>query len=306
MRVHITGSSGFIGSHLTAAFREAGHEVSGSSRSGRQGALAWDWSTGPAPLGDLDVLVHNAALSSPFAARSAYHRDNVEATRHALEAARRSGCRRFLYISSSSVVYRPEDQLNLDESTPPPETFVNRYAETKYAGELLVRSSGLPFWIIRPRAVFGPGDRVLLPRILRAARAGLFPDFGRPVRSDLVYVRNLADLVVQAAQHEVRDEVVFATNQETVEIDAFLQLVFAELKLKPRRPRVPVPVASALAGALEGVSTVFTGARWEPPLTRFGVSVFAYSKTFSPDRQRLWFGTPRWSLRDGLRETLAC
>ena len=182
MRILLTGSNGFVGGDLASFLMRRGHSVVGLGRSpepiGAVGEylrrdlgepLDWD--------GTVDAVVHCAALASPWAAPAAFERANVEGTRHVVEWCSSHGRPHLVYISSSSVFYRTEDQLGLHEGSPIPADCdqINVYSRTKRIGERLVEAYDGPSTILRPRAVFGPGDRVLFPRILRAARAGRLP-----------------------------------------------------------------------------------------------------------------------------------
>ena len=177
-RVLLTGVSGFVGGALGSHLRKLGYDVIGVSRSAPRPAcctshLTHDLSE-PVPESwpHADVIVHCAALASPWASPAAYRLHNVDATRNVLAYAERVGASHFVFISSSSVHYAHGDQVDLTEDTPLPTIPINEYAATKRQGEELVRRSRVPWTILRPRAVFGPGDTVLFPRILRAAERG--------------------------------------------------------------------------------------------------------------------------------------
>lgn len=308
-RVLITGVSGFVGGALGCFLRaKGGYHVTGVSRgAAREGSVdefhAWDL-TRPLPpdWGPFDAIIHAAALSAPWGKPEAFRSQNVLATENMLAFARVRSCRKFVFISSSSVYYRHGDQLGITEETPFPPEPINLYAATKVEGEQRVRSSGLPHVILRPRAVFGPGDTVLFPRILRAARKGVLPRMKRPDGTaplgDVIYIENLSHYIERAVA--LPCEGAFnLTNNQPVDLFAFLQDVVARLGLRPAERAVPVRVAFAVASAMEWGSRVFGGYR-EPPITRFGVEVMAYSKTFNVRRALEAFGPPPVSLAEGV------
>jgi len=247
-------------------------------------------------------VVHAAARSSPWGTRAEFHRHNVEATRRVLDFCARHGHPKLLYISSSSVFYRPAHQFDLTEASPLGPDFVNRYAATKFAGEQLVRAYAGPWAILRPRAVFGPGDTVLFPRILAAARAGRLPLLvpeGPPATGDLIYIDSLTDYILRAARDPAVAGDFNLTNAQPVPIVDFLLDVFRRLGVPPPTRRVPVRRALAFAAATEIVyrALPFLG---EPPVTRFGVSVFAWSKTFDVRKTLAALGPPSVGLTDGV------
>jgi len=163
-------------------------------------------------------------------------------------------------------------------------------------------------WVIlRPRAVFGPGDTVLLPRVLAAARAGKLPLLkprGQPVVGDLIYIDNLVDCVLRAATDSAIRGCVNVTNNEPVVLEEFMLELFRRLDIPAPRKRVSVNMAMLGAGVVERFYAWFRPGH-EPPITRFGVHVFAYSKTFDVSRMLHTLGPPRVSLADALDRTAA-
>lgn len=314
-RVLLTGVSGFVGGALGRHLRATGrYHVTGVSRTAaRDGAtdtfLPLDLTNPLRPsLGSFDVIVHAAALSSPWGHPDAFRRQNVDATRHMLDFARQSGVAKFVFISSSSVYYRHGDQLDLTEQTPFPSKPINQYAATKVEAERLVRASATPHVILRPRAVFGPGDTVLFPRILRAARRGVLPRMRRadgttPV-GDLIYIDNLSHYIERAIALPCCGDYNL-TNNQPVDLFEFLHRAVKQLGLRPKIRAIPVAAAFRAAAAMEWASRVFAGYR-EPPITRFGVEVMAYSKTFQVTRALAAFGPPPVSLQEGLDRFVQC
>jgi len=316
LRVLVTGVSGFVGGALGRFLREhGGYRVTGVSRTpARPGAVdtfvAHDL-TRPIPHDwpGHDVVVHCAALSSPWASPASYRRQNVEATANLLAYAHRTGgrgCPRVVFISSSSVYYRHGDQVGMTEDTPFPEVPINRYAATKRAAEELVLASPLSTVVLRPRAVFGPGDTVLFPRILRAARRGGVPRFTRPdgvsPRGDLIYIENLTHFIERSVATEATGSFNL-TNGEPVDTVAFLNEIFGALGHPPIRRTLPVGAAFAVARLLEIASRL--SGYWEPPITRFGVEVMAYAKTFDGAKATAAFGPAPSSNAEGLARFIA-
>jgi 2-alkyl-3-oxoalkanoate reductase len=312
-RVLVTGSSGFVGGALGVWLRRAGWTVMGVSRSPpRPGACdeftACDLAAGPPDVaGRIDAVVHCAALASPWARPADYRASNVKALGHVLDLARAKRLGRFVLISSSAVHYAYADQLGLREDTPWPSQPANLYAASKRRGEAMVRDSGLPWTILRPRAVFGPGDTVVFPRILRAARRGALPTLvrpdGRSALTDLLYIDNLCGWIEQALRRDVGGAYLLA-NGEPVEVQALLHDVLDRLGAPPPGRRMRVGTAMTLARCMEWGSAALAGWR-EPPVTRFGVASLAFSKTVDIAKARAELGAPVVSLREGLDRFVA-
>src|SRR5262249_9985807 len=121
---------------------------------------------------------------------------NVLGTRRVLSTF--SGCR-FVHISTASVYDPLLPKRCASESAPLAHTFLNNYVWSKRLAEQEVLRSRRDAVILRPHAVYGPGDTTLLPHILRARRAGCLIAVGNGRnRISLTHVDNLVCAVVQS------------------------------------------------------------------------------------------------------------
>jgi len=305
-RILVTGVSGFVGGALGVHLRKLGYEVTGISRGEPRKGSVDDYFQCDLAQTDVrypaaDAIVHCAALSSPWASPKNYRANNVEAARHLVEHAKRSQTH-FIFISSSSVYYAHGDQLELTEEDPLPLCPINEYAATKRQAEALVREAEIPHAILRPRAVFGPGDTVLFPRILRAAERGALPRILRPdgqsPRADLIYIENLSHYIERAIA--LNETGTFnLTNNQPVDLYPFLEGLLEKLGIPKPRKTVKVGTAMMFARAAELASQYLFNYK-EPPITRFGVEVMAYSKTFDVSKMLATFGPPPVSIETGV------
>ena len=206
----------------------------------------------------------------------------------------------------SSIRWPSQHQLDITEQTPLPAKSVNLYAETKRKGEELIRNYQAPWAILRPRAVFGPGDTVLLPRIIEAAKQGKLPLLvapGESIIGDLIYIDNLTDYIIKAVEDDKIQGDYNLTNNEPVPIIDFLMDVLGKLEIPLPTRRVSVRTAMFGAAVLEGFHKIFRPSR-EPAITRFGVHVFAYSKTFDVSKSIRDMGTPKINIEQGIKQTI--
>jgi nucleoside-diphosphate-sugar epimerase len=168
-RVAVTGASGFCGSVVARAAVAAGARVwCVGRRPGPVGRhVPWDATCEVPDLTGVDLVVHLAAtVGDPAPGRSAeraYRAVNVDGTARLLDAV---GDRPLVWVSSASV-YRPGATGPVREDHPV-DGQLSAYGRTKAAGERLALAAGAV--VLRPRAVYGPGDPHLLPRILAARR----------------------------------------------------------------------------------------------------------------------------------------
>lgn len=305
MRLLLTGASGFVGGRFMQRFRGTPDmELLGIGRRElrdpdyRAIDLSRPFELDFAP----DVVIHAAALSSPFAPRRDYQRHNVDATANVIVWCRAHGLPKLVYISSSSVLYQPRDQFGIREDDPIGPVFANTYAETKAAGEALVRDYEGAWTILRPRAVFGPGDTVLFPRLLAAAKRGKLPRIVRdapPALGDLIAIDTLADYMLRAARLPDATGVFNLSHGEPVPMQDFIADVFRRLGLPTPVREVPYRLAHAVAHAAELAWTLLP-LPGEPPVTRFGIDVLAFSKTLDIAKARAVLGTPSQTLAEGV------
>lgn len=310
MKILLTGASGFVGRSFLRQF--ADDPTLTIHGLGRQPMPFAHYSqidlSRPFDLDfQPDVVIHGAARALPWGTRTEFENQNVEATRQVLEFCHRRDVRTLIYLSSSSVFYREEDQLDLTEQSPIGPDYVNLYAETKHAGELLVRQFAHRWVILRPRAVFGPDDTVLFPRILRAAQEGKLARIrrpGPPAIGDLIYIDSLCEYMRRAARDASIQGDFNLTNQEPIEIESFLFGILRELGFAAPTRTLPRGFALQFATAIEWFYRVFRP-RVEPPITRFGIGVLAYSKTFDVSKAVAALGPPSIDLATGVKRFVA-
>ena len=316
-RILVTGATGFLGSHVVRALIGRGLEVVATGRDASkapaspEGALLFvpaDLSEGgdvarlSAEAGALDAVVHSAALSAPWGSRAAFHSANVAATRNVLDLVRSNGAGRLVHISTPSIYFRFEDQLDVRESDPLPGP-VNRYAESKRrAEELVLERQSLDAFILRPRGLYGIGDTALLPRLVNAARRRPLPVLreGRAV-TDLTHVDDAVEAIVAALTAPSGAAGVYnISGGEPRRLTEIIDRACARSGVRVRWRPTPVKAALAAARAMECACACLPG-RPEPPITAYGIGVLAYSQTLNIDAARLKL---EWSPRIGFDEGL--
>jgi 2-alkyl-3-oxoalkanoate reductase len=318
MRVLVTGATGFLGRRLAAALLKRGDNVRILVRNPVaddaviEGAEVWrgdlrDPATVIAACGSMEVVQHAGALSSPWGPKSEFYATNVGGTQAVIEGCQRHGVRRLIYVSSPSVVFDGQDQHNLTEAAPYPVTSVSVYSQTKKLGEDLVKaaSSDLETVILRPKAMFGPGDRALLPRLLTTARTGRLPMIGDGRNLvDLTYVENVVEAMRLAMTAESAiGKTYHITNDEHPLLWRLVRHILQELKLPPPRWRISLPTALAAASAMEQVARI-TGR--EPTLTRYSALILARTQTYNIAAAKRDLGyQPPIPLEEGVERTLS-
>ncbi len=201
-RVLVTGATGFVGSHISETFLEAGYEVRYGARAtsdprwippgAERAPLDLDRpATFPPALEDVDVVVHAAGITRARRPED-YLRVNAGGTGDLAHAARKAGVERFVFVSSLAA--RGPDGFNRPTSV---------YGESKLEAEKVLYGPGTPMRtvVLRPAAVYGPRDTDLLP-LFKMARSGLLV---LPSGSGIlqpVYATDVARAVLAAARRE--------------------------------------------------------------------------------------------------------
>ncbi|MGW3040220.1 NAD-dependent epimerase/dehydratase family protein [Kitasatospora sp. NPDC001159] len=199
MRIAVTGATGFCGAHLARTAAALGLDVTCHGR--RPGPVGrhrpWDAATADPDFTGTDLVVHCAAavadLPPGHPAEAHQHAVNVTGTERVLRAA---GGRPVVHVSSASV-YDPRTTAPvLTEDHPTATGHLNAYGRTKAAAERLALAAGAV--VLRPRAVYGPGDPHLVPQLLARVRHGLLALPGRDIPLSLTAVANLTDACLAA------------------------------------------------------------------------------------------------------------
>ncbi|MFC4125381.1 NAD-dependent epimerase/dehydratase family protein [Nocardia rhizosphaerae] len=319
MTVLVTGASGFVGGAVVRGLRARGVPVR---------AMVRDAATAPADaeiavadLADAGALaaavagtsavVHAAARLGEFGRPAEFFATNVAGTDRLMQEAAAAGVKRFVFVGSPSALTAPDgsDQLGIDESQPYPSRFLNSYCETKAVAEQLVLAADSPEFTtcsLRPRAVWGPGDRSgPVVQLLAKLRAGRLPDLsgGKDVRASLCYIDHLVQSVALALDAEtIGGRAYFVADAEPIAVWPTLTAVARRFELPPPSVTVPAPI---LGGALAAIETVWripaVAQRWTPPLSRYAVALVTRSATYDISRAERELGyRPTVSFDDGL------
>jgi nucleoside-diphosphate-sugar epimerase len=317
MNVLVTGATGFLGKTLTRRLLTLGVTVTAQGRNPailaqlqNEGArpVQAELSDAPALLAasqDQQAVFHCAALSSPWGKKEDFYRANVQGTACVIQGCQSAGVKRLVYVSTPSIYFRFTSRLNVPEDAPLPARPVNLYAQTKLLAEGLVDqafASGLPAITFRPRAIFGPGDNAILPRLIGRLKTGRLPVIGDgQTLTDLTYVDNVVDALLLGleAPPAALGRKFNITNGQPVLLWEMVRDLCQALGYRYPRRRIPYRLADSAAALMEVLYRLLPG-QPEPPLTRYMVSVVAQSSTLDISAARRLLGyAPRVSIEEG-------
>lgn len=198
MRVAITGANGFVGAALCRYFHNSGYEVIALGKNDHPSPNLLKIAkyiqvdiTKTMPEIDAEVCIHTAALSSDTDTYKDLILSNVEGTLNVVEAAKK--CLFFIHISSSSVYQFKNDPVSEEQASI--HNTLSDYGETRLLAEDIVEleiPENQKRLILRPKAIYGIGDRRLLPRLLSLVKGNyLLCPFKKTTQSSLTHVDNI-------------------------------------------------------------------------------------------------------------------
>jgi nucleoside-diphosphate-sugar epimerase len=315
----ITGASGFIGGKIAERLLAEGRRVRVLARRPLPHLEALG---AEVILGDLDnrealrrgclgaeTVFHVAGRVGVWGPRREFFDVNVGGTQNVINACREAGVPRLVYTSSPSVVYNGGDLAGLDESAPLCTAAPCAYPTSKAAAErevLAAHGPSLATVALRPHLVWGPGDKNVVPRVLALARTGRLKIIGSGLNKvDVTHISNVVDahLLAEGALaqpgHPAGGKPYFITNGEPVVLWDWINQLLRGVGIPEITKHVPLPVAYAAGGLMEGLWRVLP-LKGEPPMTRFVAKEMATDHWFdiSAARRDLAYH-PRVTMAEG-------
>lgn len=269
-----------------------------------------------------EVVFHMAAPNSSINNYQLHHSVNVGGTKNVIDACIEQKVKILIYTSSPSVVFDGvHGILNGDESLPFPPKHNDHYSATKAEAEALVIKAngvnGLRTCCIRPSSIFGPGDKLLVPSLVDAARAGkskfIIGD-GNNVY-DFTYVENVAHAHICAERalssggavaEKASGQAYFITNMEPIKFWEFMSRILEGLGYERPKIKIPAFVMMPIAHIVEWTYKLLGPYGMKvPQLTPSRIRLLSCSRSFncSKAKDRLGY-TPIVTLEEGLKRTV--
>ena len=317
MRTFVTGGTGFTGSHLVRRLLEEGHDVVVldnqpglfANELAAAGAKIEIGSVADPRLVDrltegVEVVHHLAAAFRRInVSKKVYWDVNVEGTRYVLRAAKKHGVRRVVYCSTQGVHGHVDDPPGDEESPIKPEDY---YQYTKWEGERVCHefmNEGMEISIVRPTAIYGPGDPGRFLLLFKMSKNGRFLMFGDGRTTyHPVHIDNLVDLFLLSASHPAAaGQTYIGADEHYYTLDALVKAVGRAMDIDIKIVHMPFRPLWLAAILTEAVCWPL---RISPPLFRRRVDWFRQVRAFRIDKARVELDfQPRVGLDEGLRST---
>lgn len=257
-KVLVTGSSGFIGSHVVSEFINLGYEVVGVSRSEQASSHAirdisgdTDWSD---VLKDIDIIIHCAAavhqIELSESVLNSYRQLNVDGTLNLAEQAKAT-VKRFIFLSTIKV--NGEETFNSNFFADDTTNALDPYSISKERAEAglreIAKSSKMEIVIIRPPLVYGPNPKGNLEKLTKYLNGRKPLPFGLVTSNSrsLVYMGNLVDFIYICVEHKAAvNETFLISDDSNLSTASIISLISEVLDLKPILLPVPVFILKLL------------------------------------------------------------
>jgi 2-alkyl-3-oxoalkanoate reductase len=317
MNIFVTGGTGFLGNRLIKRLIKENHTVSALARSSDGTQQLKAMGVQHTPKGDLgtletwkhelknsDYVIHCAAPVEFWGPWKKFYTEITLATQNLAEAASQQGVKRFIYISSESVLQNKTPLVNINETHPytiEPNSF---YGKSKQLAEkeLLKLKTDMKIIILRPPHIWGKGDRV--PDMLESkikTRKFIWVDQGN-CKIETVHVENVVEAITLALTHGADKGIYFVTDDEPITVKKHFTTLLSHRNIKIPNKSIPGFIARPLSTSIEAIWKCLK-IKSAPPISRFDLSFVALPRVFDLTKIKTDLGyKPIVNRSQGLRE----
>ncbi len=318
----ITGGTGQVGSHIAELLVESGERVRVLVRSSSNTSFLktlgveiaevdfQDPASLRPPIQGADVVYHCAARVSDWGSWPIFQSEVVDVARNVLEACQAEEVGRVLYVSSISVYGHPRVKPGelIAEDAPLGQNMWlwDHYAKAKILAEEAARQYSGALTIVRPSWIYGPRDRVTIPRVVPALRAQRVPIIGSGDNFlNLIYVKDVArGCILAATRPDSAGEVFNLCSLGELTQRQMLDTLTDALSLPRIRRKVPFFLVQRVA-FLQELFARMIGKKTPPTITRRAVYLIARPTQFSIDKAKTILGwQPQVHIQEGVKRTL--
>ncbi len=291
----ITGATGFVGEEIVKQARAAGHPVRAIVRDPqraswlveRYGVELFHGNVLYAPsiegaMKDAKCVIHLVGIIREWK-ENTFERVHVQATKHVIDEAKKASVKRFVHMSALGTR----------------ENAGSRYLQTKWAGEDLVRKSGLAWSIFRPSFIYGPKDKAINTLAKLVQRLPFVPVLGDGnTKIQPISVANVARAFVGAIRNdESISQVYDLCGPEAFTWNELYDKLQAILGTRKPKFHLPLPIARVQAALFEKILP-------NPPFTRDQLLMLQEDNVGNPKPAERDFVLEQESFEDGVARYL--
>lgn len=306
----VTGGTGFIGFNLVKALKRKGENVIILARKESNLSLfkGLDVKIITGDLNDIGSLkkattgidiVYNAAgmLGGPKVTYEQLYAVNVNGTSNLLKACKQNNVKRFIHISSVAAMGNIEQMATENSACKP----LSDYDNAKYLSEKVVINSGIPWTIIRPSMVYGPGEKTNKSRMFRLIQKGYFKIIGDGNNLlSTIYIENLiTGITLLAKKDEAINEIYILTDGKNYTQNEFVNAIADKLHVY-RPMHIPFIAAYMAAFGFKLLSLIGI----PQLLTKDRIKTLIGNHSFNIEKAKKMGYNPKISLEDGIERTI--
>lgn len=317
MKILITGATGLIGQAIAERLSEQGHELSVFHRQNSNLTVLDRHKIKqfyPGDLTDLksletaiepqDHVIHCAAQVDENARCEDYWKINYLGTKNIVDLCGKFKIKGFVHMSSLGV-YPRQDHHGTNELANIDMQGFDHYTKSKAHAEYYVRNfCETPYMILRPGFTYGPGDRIVWPRIMQLLKQRKIFLFGKTSQKlNHVFSKNVAQAVSQIINKTIfTNEAFNLTDLPTYTKKQFYECIAQATNTKVQFIHLPKWVAYAVCHAPPAARQVFSP---NVPLSPATYKFLTKSLDFSITKAQDTLGySPQYTLEEGLKITL--
>ena len=316
-KVMVTGATGFTGKVLVRKLLEQGLDVNAIARNSSnmkpfEGMpITWfrgevfDEATVQAAIENVEYVFHvAAAFREAKSTEQDYRNVHVVSTQLIVkEALKNPNFKRLVHVSTMGVHGHIPNPPG-DENSPfsPGDDYQRTKVEAENWLEEFTQTQKFPYAIIRPAAIYGPGEKRLL-KLFKMAAGNVFPILGKgKCWYHMIHVEDLANAIILAATEEkALGEAFIIGATEPIRLEDMATIIAKEYNTKLRVLRLPIGPFFLLGDICEIVCRPF---KIEPPIYRRRVAFYSKDRNFSTKKMQNVLGyTPIWNNEEGIIES---
>jgi len=319
MKILVTGATGFTGGHLVRKLLEdSSNELRIIARDEKKSQELKELGV-EVFIGDIsdketvfravkgaDIVFHVAAAYREAKTDDSYYWDvNYKGTKYILDACLEYGVKRVVHTSTIGLVSSVKNPpSNEEEAYSPGDVYQNSKCEAEKEALRYAREKGLAVSVVRPAAIYGPGDlRMLKMFKMIAKKRWLFFGNGRAYLH-MVYIDDLVDgFILCSRKEEAIGQVFIIGGEKYTSLNELSAMIAAEFGVKTQSIHLPYKPVELLAVCVEKIWKLFK-IKKQPPIYKRRVAFFKKSRAFSIEKARKLLGyEPKVDLKSGIHKT---